>query len=226
MSGSDSSSEDEDEKRRRIEMSSCVMSAAQVAASAPPSKAQLREKNKEARSDAADEDDGEEVSDRPPQLPRPFQRAQGMRLHAMLAATLDSRVEDGVWAACHARSRCSSGLRVFSQSTKAQPCLWPPELPRTEPGGNGERARATLVAQLVAMASSATAGKRGRVCKRCGQWVVGAAAAKGAEHDVAEEAGGGDAGTDEAAARKAARKAERKAARREERKAERRRLRS
>ena len=126
MADSDSSSESEGEARRRAEMASCVMNAAEVLASAPPSKRRPPAKRPATCSD----DEGEEqATEGQQQVDRPFKRMTGERLHELLAKTFDARVADSVW------ERISLGstvlppigqLLLFATSSTSQPTPWPP----------------------------------------------------------------------------------------------------
>lgn len=138
MSASDSDS-DAEEAARFAAMASCVMSAAEVLASAPPSKRKppppQPKPPRAARGNASDgEDHGddddvtEDAATRAPPTShnRLFCKLTGERLHALLAKTFESRLAEGVWGPSGGPCKGSSQLRIFPGSSVTQPTLWPP----------------------------------------------------------------------------------------------------
>ena len=151
---SSDSSESEGEARRRIEMASCVMNAAEVLASAPPSK---RRKSAPRQAPAVDgeEQDGGEVQN----VDRPFRRMSIERLHLLLAKSFDARLADGVWGAVDNHDGSTSTLMMFASSVQTQRTNWPPPLPElatTPPvDDNGSTTSLAIVVQQQHVARAA-----------------------------------------------------------------------
>lgn len=217
MSASTSDSDsDAEEAARFAAMASCVMSAAEVLASAPPSKRKppppQPKPPRAARGNASDgEDHGDEDDETedaattapPTSHNRLFSKLAGERLHALLAKTFESRLAEGVWGPS-GRSKGSSQLRIFPGSSVTQPTLWPPAADVCH--GSEQVALDSAARALMTTATASVSAADGAV--GCTE-----ATARKAERQALRKA-----------QKKAEKKAQRKAGRKAARKAERQRL--
>jgi len=216
-SPSDSDS-DAEEAARFAAMASCVMSAAEVLASAPPSKRKppppQPKPPRAARGNASDGedhgDDDDETEDAATTAPptshnRLFSKLAGERLHALLAKTFESRLAEGVWGPSgRSKSTARAQLRIFPGSSVTQPTLWPPAADVCH--GSEQVALDSAARALMTTATAIVSAADGTV--GCTE-----ATARKAERQALRKA-----------QKKAEKKAQRKAGRKAARKAERQRL--